>query len=249
MRAAEHGHRPGKAPAVAVEHRQRPQVLREMRHGPGRRVAHRVEVGAAVVRHAQGRRWCRRCSSTAMASHSSRGPRARPAARAASSASYSCAEALAGAAVLAVADVDDHRAAAVLGFQDAQRLAHQRREFAVGDHHRASAVVHLPGQQGASSRVLSVLMHRVERGNRVVRLDHLRRVGQHGRHRGAAHHAQRRSAATSARRTVAQLCPVVAPRAVDHRRQVAEPPRRCVRRSSPGSGATKLAGFCPSCWS
>ena len=50
VRTAEHRHGPREAPAVAVEHRQRPQVLREMRHGPGGRVAHRVEVGAAVVR-------------------------------------------------------------------------------------------------------------------------------------------------------------------------------------------------------
>ena len=47
--AAEHRHRPREAPAVAVEHRQRPQVAREVRHGPGRRVADRVQVGAAVV--------------------------------------------------------------------------------------------------------------------------------------------------------------------------------------------------------
>ena len=42
-------HRPGEAPAVAVEHRQRPQVDAVPRHVPGDDVADRGEVGAAVV--------------------------------------------------------------------------------------------------------------------------------------------------------------------------------------------------------
>ena len=49
MRTAEQCHRPREAPAVAMEHRQRPQVGREMRHGPARRIAHRVQVGTTVV--------------------------------------------------------------------------------------------------------------------------------------------------------------------------------------------------------
>ena len=46
----QHGHRPGKAPAVAVEHGQGPQVAREMRHGPGGGIADGVQVSAPVVR-------------------------------------------------------------------------------------------------------------------------------------------------------------------------------------------------------
>ena len=42
-------HRPGEAPAVAMEHRQRPQIDGVLRHPPGERVADRVQVGAAVV--------------------------------------------------------------------------------------------------------------------------------------------------------------------------------------------------------
>ncbi|KAF1854083.1 hypothetical protein Lal_00005300 [Lupinus albus] len=40
---------PGEAPAVAVEHRQRPQIHGRIAHVPGQRVRHRVQVGAAVV--------------------------------------------------------------------------------------------------------------------------------------------------------------------------------------------------------
>ena len=47
--AGDRGQRPRKAPAVAVKHRQRPQIDRVMRQLPADNVAERVEVGAAVV--------------------------------------------------------------------------------------------------------------------------------------------------------------------------------------------------------
>src|SRR5262245_30130432 len=47
----EHGYRPWKAPAVAVEHGQRPQVLRELRHRPTESITDRIEICAAVMRH------------------------------------------------------------------------------------------------------------------------------------------------------------------------------------------------------
>ncbi|MNG99410.1 hypothetical protein D3C79_585780 [compost metagenome] len=49
MGAGQGGDGPGVAPAVAVEHRQGPQVHRVVAHGPGHLVAQGVEVGAAVV--------------------------------------------------------------------------------------------------------------------------------------------------------------------------------------------------------
>jgi len=50
VRAAERGDGPREAPAVAMEHRQRPEIARVVRHRPRRRVADRVQVGAAVMR-------------------------------------------------------------------------------------------------------------------------------------------------------------------------------------------------------
>ena len=57
--------RPREAPAVAVEHRQRPQVDRMARHAPREHVADRVQVRAAVVVRPRpwGCRWCPTCSS------------------------------------------------------------------------------------------------------------------------------------------------------------------------------------------
>ena len=49
IRARVGGHGPGESPAVAVEHRQRPQVHRVLRHAPGDDVADGVQVRAAVV--------------------------------------------------------------------------------------------------------------------------------------------------------------------------------------------------------
>ena len=55
MRAGQHGHRPGKAPTIAMEHGQGPQISGKVRHGPSGHVAHGIEVGAAVMRdHAFG---------------------------------------------------------------------------------------------------------------------------------------------------------------------------------------------------
>ncbi len=49
MGPGERGHGPRKAPAVAMEHRQRPQIDRVLRHAPHQDVAERVQIGAAMV--------------------------------------------------------------------------------------------------------------------------------------------------------------------------------------------------------
>ena len=47
--------RPGKAPAVAVEHRQRPEIDGMLRHRPHQDIPERVQIGAAmVIDHALG---------------------------------------------------------------------------------------------------------------------------------------------------------------------------------------------------
>jgi hypothetical protein len=49
MRPGECGDRPRKAPAVAVEHRQGPQIDRMMPHAPDENIAERIQTGAAMV--------------------------------------------------------------------------------------------------------------------------------------------------------------------------------------------------------
>ena len=225
VRAAHHGQRPGEAPAVAVEHRQRPQVAREVRQRPGDGVAHGVEVGAAVVGdHALGV-----AGGAAGVAHGDGVPLVGRAlqpgqrlVRGQPGLVLVRAQALAGAGVLAVAHVDDDDLAAVLLAQPAQRLVHDRAELEVGDQHPGLAVVHLPGQQRRVQPRVQRVQHRPQGRHGVVRLDHLRRVGQHHADGVAAAHAQRRQRRSQARRALAALRPGVAPLAVDHRGQVGE---------------------------
>jgi hypothetical protein len=49
MGAGERRHRPGEAPAVAVEHRQRPEIDGIPGHAPDERIADGVQIGAAVM--------------------------------------------------------------------------------------------------------------------------------------------------------------------------------------------------------
>jgi hypothetical protein len=49
MRPGECGNGPWEAPAVAVEHRQCPQIDRMMPHAPDEDVAERIQISAAVV--------------------------------------------------------------------------------------------------------------------------------------------------------------------------------------------------------
>ena len=131
---------------------------------------------------------------------------------AASSASYSSCrtEALAGAGVFAVATSITTGALRPCSAQQDARAPRPspRRELAVGDHHRGFAVVHLPGEQrgGVEPRV------------------HLRfSVLIAPRRAPAPRSAPRPSPGVlGSSRTIAQRAPIVAPRAVDHHRQVAE---------------------------
>ncbi len=159
-----------------------------------------------------------------MASHSSAGPSRRGSgACAASRASYSCVPSCSpGPAVFAVVHVDHHRHAAMLALQQTQRLGDHRRELAVGDQHLGFAVVHLPGQQRRIQACVQRIEHGVERRYRVMRLDHLRRVGQHHADGTASAHTQRAQRGGEPGRALAHLRPAVSPCAVDDSGQVAE---------------------------
>ena len=69
--------------------------------------------------------------------------------------------------------------------EQAQRLADRGRELAVGDDHAGFAVVHLPGQQRRVEARVERVQYRAKGRHRVVRLDHLGRVGEHHAHRVA----------------------------------------------------------------
>ena len=225
LRAGQHRDRPREAPAVAVEQRQRPQVGRKLRHAPGGGVAHRVEIGPAVVRdhalgiaggaggigHGDGIPFVPRtleplqrlvpCEQRLVLVGAQRLPAPR---------------------VLAVAHVDDDGCASMLIAQDPQRRPDDGRELAVGDQHRGLAVLHLPGKERCVQARIERVEHGIQRRHRVVRLDHLRSIGQHGADRGATRHPEGPQRRRQSRRAFARVAPAVAAPAMNHRGQIAE---------------------------
>ena len=200
------GDRPREAPAVAVEHRQRPQVDRRARGmSQSRMLLTRVQVGAAVVvDHAlrvagRARGVVQRDRVPFVGGRLPRELRVALARGAPRSRSRRCAR---PAGVLRVVDVDHERL----------RVRERRSAFAiVGENSRsvsstlASPWSSMKAIASASSRVLSVLSTRAGHRHAEVRLDHRRRVGQHRRHRVADADAARRQRrcepARSARRS------------------------------------------------
>ena len=223
VRAGQQRHRPREAPAVAMEHRQRPQVARKMRHAPGRGVAHRVEIRAAVVgHHALGL-----AGRARGIGHGDRIPlilrtgearqRRMPGQQ---RLVLLAAEARSGPRGGGIVHLDHLRRPAMLGAQHGQRLLQHRGELAVGDQHVGLAMLHLPGEQpGVEPRVERV-QDCIERRHRVMRLDHGRRVGQHDADGGTAPHPERAQRGRQARTALAGLAPAVEALTVHHRRQL-----------------------------
>ena len=256
VRAAEHRHGPREAPAVAVEHRQRPQVAREVRHRPGRRVADRVQVRAAVMgddalRIAGRPRGVRDGDRVPFVGRSGERARAARARRAAPRTRARRGARRRPANSLSQTSITTGMRPCLLA-QERERGADRRRELAVGDQHGALAVVDLPGDQRRVEAGVERVEDRVEGGHRVMRLDHLGRVVQHHADGRAAADAERAQRGREPRSTIARLAPGVAARAVHDRLEVAEhlgaaldeAGRRQRRRSSPRS-CRGLARRCP----
>ena len=185
MGAGDHRQRPREAPAVAVEHRQRPQIDRMPAHRAGEHVADGEQIRAAVViDHALGvaggaRGVVERDGVPLVVRH--RPGEIRIALRD-ERLVVDPAEPLARAGIFRIVVVDHQR----FDLGERQRLLDHPGIFAVGDDDLAFAVVELEGDhRGVEPRVDGVedgARHR----HAVVAFEHRRRVGQHRRHRVAA---------------------------------------------------------------
>ncbi len=169
-------HRPRKAPAIAVEHRQRPQIDREVRHAPGDHVADGVQVRPAMVQHyafgVAGRPGGvvqrDRIPLVVRPAPGELGVTARqecfvrhfPQQLAARS--------------QRVVDVDHQRFA----FHSLQRLAHQRRELPVGDQHLGLAMLEHEGDSCRIQTGIKCIEHHADHRNSEVRLEERRDVGR-----------------------------------------------------------------------
>jgi hypothetical protein len=110
----------------------------------------------------------------------------------------------------------------MLGLEQAQGFSHHRGEFAVRDQHLGFAVVHLPGQQRGVQPRIERIEHGAQGRHGVMRLHHLGCIGQHHADRAAAAHAAGPQRRCQSCRSLAQLRPGVAARAMDDGRPAAE---------------------------
>ncbi len=177
------GHRPREAPAVAVEHRQRPQVHRVPRHAPVDDVRQRVEIRAAVMVDDA----LRVAGGAGRVVERDRVPLVRRVLPGVLGIAVGDerlvvdgAEALA-AGTLRVDDVDDER----LLREQRQRLFDRRREFGVGDEHPGLAVLEHERERLGVEPGVERVEHAAGHRHAEMRLDHFRRVGGHQRHRVA----------------------------------------------------------------
>ena len=223
MHTAQHGDGPRKAPAVAVKHRQGPEVARKVGHVPSHRIADRVEVSAAVVGdHALGV-----AGGTRGVTHRNRVPLVmRPTqlghrgVAGQPSFVFHFTKALTCAGVLAVVHIDHQHIALVLTPKNAQRFLHGGRELSVGDDDAGFAVVHLPSNQRGVQPSIECMQDRIDCRNRVMGFEHLGCVGEHHAHRGASLHTRSLQRCGQPSAALAHLRPVVAALAVNHSGQV-----------------------------
>ncbi|MCY1506165.1 hypothetical protein D9M68_404040 [compost metagenome] len=214
MYAGHGGYGPGVAPAVAVEHRQGPQVHRVLAHGPDHLVAQRVQVGAAVVvDHALGIAG----GAGGVVQRDGVPLVLRP---------------LPGELGIAlgeqrlVVQAADQLALAVFRIV---HVDHQRRmvehadggaddvvELAVGDQHLGLAVLQHEGDGLRVQAHVEGVEHRADHRHAEVRLDHLGNVRQHHRHRVATADAASGQRGSQAAAALVGLAPVAADAAVDH---------------------------------
>ena len=186
--AGQRRHGPREAPAVAVEHGQRPQIDRVRRHAAGQHVAGGVQVGAAmVIEHALGIAGGAR--GVVQAEVVPFVPRPFPGRvgrlRGEPGFVLRIAQVAVRAGVFAVFDAHGARRRA----QVAQHLAHQRRVFAVVQQHGGAAVLQDERQRARVQAGVERVQHRAGHRHAEVRFVQGRRIGRQHRHHVAAAHA------------------------------------------------------------
>ena len=185
VRAGDHRQGPRKAPAVAVEHRQGPQIDRMLAHAAGDDVRHRQQIRAAMmIDDALGiaggaGRVVERDRVPFVVRHQ---PGEVGIALAQKILVFEIAEPFARTGEFRIVVVDDQR----LGLAGRERVLDHLGKFAVDDQHLGLAVVERERDDGGVEPGVDGVEHRAGHGDAVVRFEHRRRIGQHGRHRVAA---------------------------------------------------------------
>ena len=213
--------RPRKTPAVAMEHRQRPQIDRVAAHVGGDDVADREEVGAAVVVDdalgvAGGARGVVERNGVPLVARPD--PFVVRVALGDERLVVERAKPRAVAVVFGIVVVDDHR----LGLAELQRRRRHGRELAVDEQSLGLAVIKHEGDRRRVEAGVEGVEHCAAHWRAVMALEHRRRVGEHDGDRVAALETALGQRRAEPARTGVEF-PIIAPeRAVDDRQSVGE---------------------------
>ncbi|GBD41461.1 hypothetical protein HRbin39_00843 [bacterium HR39] len=209
-------HRPGEAPAVAVEHRQRPQVDGKVRHLPHEDVADGVQIRPAVMVDdalgiAGGARGVVEGDGLPFVGREVRDELGIPLGQQLLVGDLAEPLVRAGEGFVHVVHHQDPAAEA------SQRLADHRRVFGVGDQHLRLAVVQDEGDGARIEPHVQRVEHGAGHGHAEVGLELGRHVGQHGGHRVPRPHPAPLQGRGEPAAALAQLGVGEALRAVHHR--------------------------------
>ena len=243
MHASLHADRPGEAPAVAMEHRQRPEIDRMAADIGGEDVAGGEQVRAAmVVDDALGIAGCaggvverdrvplvagRRSLIGLVALRDQR-------------LVVELSQPLAGAAIFGVVVVDDQRP----DLGALQRLRDDGREFAVDDDRLGLPMIEHEGDRGRIEPGVERVQNRAAHRHAIVAFEHRRRVGEHDRDRVAPGKAPRwraRRRASSFARGTRGSCGA-GPRARSRAGPETPPPRARERKAASAAGSWRGCG-------
>ena len=172
------GHGPREAPAVAVEHRQRPQVHGMLRHAPGHDVANRIQIGAPVmVDHALGVAGGARgvVERNGVPFIGGRLPCIFRIAPCDEALILRLADALASARVFGIVHVDHQR----FRLEGRERAPDGAREFAVGDQDLGLAVLEHEGDRLRVEARVQRVEDRARHGYAEMALEHFRGIREH----------------------------------------------------------------------
>ena len=178
MGAGDNRQRPGKAPAVAMKHRQRPQIDRMLGHAAGQHVAHGEQIRAAMMIDdalgiaGRAGRVVERNRIPLVARHL---PGELGIAFAEKFLVFEAAQAFACAGEFRIVIVDDQRP----GFGAGQRLFHHLGIFAIDDEHFQFGVIEREAENGAIEPRIERVKHGARHRHSVMRFDHRRRIGEH----------------------------------------------------------------------